>query len=193
MSTTYEKLLSMIDFSSEILRDEVTGTLIAYKPKSFGDGFSVTVIESFKSKKLKNYTAKKVEQIKSLFSRLVSNLQERAKVALGYREERKNSAKKFLDALKPGVILSDSWGYEQTNVEFYIVIEVTGSKVKLQELGHRQEGEATSWASCHVMPDVENKHGPVIEKTVRGAGISIESSITLTLWNGKPCYKSWYY
>ena len=105
--------------------------------------------------------------------------------------EQKNRAKVFLEALKPGVILSDSWGWEQTNVEFYKVISVKGSKVTLQELGHVQDGEGTSWAGCNVLPST-TAIGEPITKTVRGIGIKIDSSVTLTLWDGRPKYKSWY-
>lgn len=66
-------------------------------------------------------------------------------------------------------------------------------RVKIQELGHKSVEEGGGWASCYVMPDEEKPIGPVIEKTVRGAGIRMCSSVVLRLWDGKKMYKSWYY
>jgi hypothetical protein len=105
--------------------------------------------------------------------------------------QRAKAAAEFKAALKPGVILSDSWGWEQTNVEFYKVLSVKGATVELVELGHIDMG-ATSWASCHVMPNVDSYQGAPIFKRVAGSSIKINSSVSLTLWDGKQRYKSWY-
>lgn len=106
--------------------------------------------------------------------------------------QKKKSADDFKSKLKEGVILSDSWGWEQTNVDFYVVVSVKGSTVILQEVGHKQVGEPCSWASCHVEPDLENKVGEPIKKVVRGSSVKINSSVSLTLWDGRPMFKSWY-
>lgn len=116
-----------------------------------------------------------------------------------YREEltqerkasAKNAAQKFLAELKPGTILSDSWGYEQTQVEFYQVVERKGSKVQIQEMGQITEPGSEGRDCCRVMPGAV--HGPKIWKVVRGQSIKIDTSISLTVWDGKSSYKSWYY
>ena len=47
------------------------------------------------------------------------------------QRERTQEAK---DAIKIGTIIYNSWGYEQTNIDFYKVVSVTKSSVKLVEL-----------------------------------------------------------
>lgn len=116
----------------------------------------------------------------------------RAKYKADLKFCRKQHADAFKASLKVGTILSDSWGYEQTNVEFYIVTEVKDSTVTLQELGHIQDGEANSWASCYVLPDTKSPQGAPIKKRVVGSAVRLCSSIALTLWDGRRCYKSWY-
>ncbi len=38
------------------------------------------------------------------------------------------------DAYQPGAIVSDSWGYEQTNIDFYRIVKRKGDWVTLQPL-----------------------------------------------------------
>lgn len=104
--------------------------------------------------------------------------------------------------IKVGDILTDSWGYEQTNVEFYLVTKIISAcKVEIVELGHIQV-ETESSMSGYVMPDTERRIGEPLQKMVSQSSwekqdgryhIKINSSIELTPWNGQPCYCSWYY
>lgn len=103
--------------------------------------------------------------------------------------------REFKAQLKVGVILTDSWGYDQTNVEFYKILEVknvgtSGMNILIQELGHKHL-EAKSWASCDVVPSDELVGEP-IWKQVRTGHIPIGQCISLEVWDGKPKYKSWY-
>lgn len=143
-----------------------------------------------------NYRFKDLNQRDTWLSNYVEMLEkrtkERAEFKAQQKEQRSKDREAFKAALKPGVILYDSWGYEQTNVEFYVVVSVKGSTVEIQELGHKQDGEATSWASCYVIPDLDNRMGEVITKRVGNGGIKVNSCVYLRLWDGKRAYKSWY-
>lgn len=46
--------------------------------------------------------------------------------------ERKAYVEKWKAELKPGMLLNGSWGYEQTNLELWEVVEVRGTKVILK-------------------------------------------------------------
>ncbi|EIP6959092.1 hypothetical protein LTF62_004600 [Salmonella enterica] len=51
-----------------------------------------------------------------------------------------------------GDVFCDSWGYEQTNVDFYQVISVHGTKtVSLRKIAQRVV-DTTSWCSADVCP-----------------------------------------
>lgn len=104
--------------------------------------------------------------------------------------------------IKAGDILTDSWGYEQTNVEFYLVTKVISAcKIEIVELGH-QEVEENSSMSGYVIPDMDRRIGEPIQKIVSQSGyekkngswhVKINESISLTQWDGKPAfYSSWY-
>lgn len=110
------------------------------------------------------------------------------------RKEQQERTKAFRAQLKKGVILCDSWGYEQTNVEFYEVLDVQGANVTLRELGHVQEtNEGGSSMSCYVTPNFgQYIAGPIVKKVLTDH-VKICSSISLTIWDGRKMYKSWYY
>ena len=105
--------------------------------------------------------------------------------------------------IKVGDILEDSWGYEQTNVEFYKVTKIVSAcKVEIVELGHIRSNYESHGMACDVVPDVNNEIGERIVKMVSQSSwekregrwhIKINSSVELTPWNGQPCYSSWYY
>mgnify|MGYP004718904905 FL=1 len=104
--------------------------------------------------------------------------------------------------LMVGDILTDSWGYEQTNVEFYMVTKIVSAcKVEIEQLGHTQT-EATSAMSGYVVPDRDRRIGePIVkmvsqdsyEKRTGGWHVKIDSCISLTAWGGEPEFQSsWY-
>lgn len=104
--------------------------------------------------------------------------------------------------IKVGDILEDSWGYEQTNVEFYMVTKIISAcKIEIVELGHT-ETETESSMSGYVVPDKERRIGEPIQKMVSqsswekrdgGFHVKINDRVSLTPWDGRPCFRSsWY-
>ena len=104
--------------------------------------------------------------------------------------------------IKVGDILEDSWGYEQTNVEFYLVTKIISAcKIEIVELGHK-EVETNSSMSGYVMPDTNRRIGEPLQKIVSQSSwekrdgrwhVKINDSISLTAWDGRPCFQSsWY-
>jgi hypothetical protein len=55
-----------------------------------------------------------------------------------------------------GHILSASWGYDQTNIDYYKVIRKTAAMVELRAIGQKFV-EADSSMSEYVMPDPDNE------------------------------------
>lgn len=147
------------------------------------------------SQPLFNYRFKSHDARNEYLAKFVAKYRESAARMAEYKGNQKvlkaERIKEFRAKLKVGTILSDSWGYEQTNVEFYKILAVEKSRIQIVELGHIQ-GEAKSWASCDVTPS-DTTQGEPIWKQVRTDHIPICSSIHLTVWDGKPKYKSWYY
>jgi len=147
--------------------------------------------ESKRSKKLKQGSSLAGFQgVREYFEKLIRYEKEREQKLKDKRDQEKKLKKDFLSALKPGVILFDSWGYDQTNVEFYKVIKVNGSEVLLLELGHKVEKELSDMSQMVVPGEALDKD--IVKKIVRSDRIKITSYILLTLWDGKPKYSSSY-
>ena len=110
-------------------------------------------------------------------------------------------AKRKAEAAKPhnfevGLILTGSWGYEQTNVDFFEVVKIIGKNmVEIEQIGSQSATDAPegySSMSDHVVPNPESRTGKISRvKVVNG---SVKSPIygTAHVWNGKPKYASWY-
>lgn len=116
-------------------------------------------------------------------------------------ETRKREKKDFRTSLKPGDILETSWGYDQTNVDFFQVLEVTGKQtVIIREIGSETTEKGFMQGSIipkkdHFLPDAK----PLKKRAQSlGAGLSAREYVhidycrTAYPWNGQPLFCSWY-
>lgn len=109
------------------------------------------------------------------------------------REERKGSPAD-MEKVKPGLIFVNSWGYDQTNVDFYEVVEVKGQTVILRPIGGESVG-AAGFMCDHVVARPGHFCGDPIKKRVYFYGgqpyVSMEFG-SCCVWDGSPHYRSWY-
>jgi hypothetical protein len=103
--------------------------------------------------------------------------------------EARRVARSTPHSLQVGSILYCSWGYEQTNVEFYEVVAVRGAAVDIRELAQRSV--ATGDMTGRSVP----AHGEYINAPIRGKRLGSHNQIRLTsykvatVWDGQP--KNW--
>jgi hypothetical protein len=105
--------------------------------------------------------------------------------------------------IEVGDILVSSWGYDQTNVDFYQVVRATAKSAWIRRIASNQVRGSEGFMSASVVPvkdqfiDHDEKgrlhriksHGPVGDKTFY---LSLTSYSSAHLWEGKPKYQSWY-
>jgi hypothetical protein len=93
-----------------------------------------------------------------------------------------------------GAILYSSWGYDQTNVDFYCVIEMTAKMVKLLPLKRntRVSEEGNGMAGKATAAKEINFRDIILTKKNQGDYVKIESYSHASLWDGKAKYESWY-
>lgn len=114
-----------------------------------------------------------------------------------YKEKRKETRKEFVHSLKVGDILESSWGYDQTNISFYQVTKLVGTKsVEIREIG-KNRLESTSYGTDEVMPvkdsfltprgEYDHRGEPMLKRVGIGNCVGIESYETAYLWDGKVC------
>lgn len=108
------------------------------------------VLENFRfysAQDRENWARKKVE---SILANVKSKTNEKATLDAARAS--------FVNPFKVGQIFYDSWGYDQTNIDFYEVVEVLKRAVKLRKIGQKKvEGSSESWGmSEYVTPDAGN-------------------------------------
>lgn len=91
---------------------------------------------------------------------------------------------------KVGDILTSSWGYDQTNIDYYEVVKVTSSSVYVRELDKRAS-ERREYDDLMVPVPGSNKDGPTKLKRYRlsadyGYGVNMSSYEYAHLWDGTP-------
>lgn len=92
-------------------------------------------------------------------------------------------------SLKIGQVLYTSWGYEQTNVEWFQVTRLIGkTMVEVRQIGGLSE--ETGYMQGRTMPDIGNYTGEPLRRRARPSGsVRIDDVRDAWLWDGKP--RSW--
>lgn len=111
--------------------------------------------------------------------------------------KRANERKSFVNPAQVGDILVSTWGYDQTNVDFYQVTAVKGKTVTIRELKQKSTGYTGNGMADHRLPlKDEFTNAEPMTKIVR-KGYQSKYCVgttyhTATPWDGKPEYNSWY-
>lgn len=109
-----------------------------------------------------------------------------------------------LDKIKPhvsdkwevGAICDESWGYEQTNIDFYCVVKITKKgTVTLMPMTSKNVGE-TGFMSNHVIPDEIIKTESPLQRRLKDGykekGLSVKGHGWCSLWDGHKQLESHY-
>lgn len=102
--------------------------------------------------------------------------------------------------IEPGAILCSSWGYEQTNVDFYVVVRTTKSSAWIVKLNNVNVDGDPSWAEHVVAGDRYDRYAKPSQHRIQRSeysgnvheGLKIESYAWAHLWNGGELYASHY-
>lgn len=125
----------------------------------------------------------------------IQRYKERADKREANREARKKDRAENLEKqnaiLQPDQILHYSWGYEQTQCEFFIVTRRTTGTVWIQKIGSIKTQD-TGWASANYKPNPEVKSGPEIRKKIQEYGVSMPHGIASPCGPEDEFHCSWY-
>lgn len=142
-------------------------------------------------------------------------------VTLSFKEQRKQAKqearKRFQNPYKVGDILHHSWGYDQTNCDFYQVVAIKPASVILRKIGTKTVPGSEGFMSESLVPVKDafiekgvqaltkedraiTPENPTITKKVSfyvNPDGSLKYFISTPygwcdLWDGKPEYSSWY-
>lgn len=128
------------------------------------------------------------EKIKSLFGAMVN--EDNFSKIIDMLKEKQNE-------VKEGTILYASWGYDQTNVDFFKVVSRTPKTVTLVEIGSKMvKGDQGFTMTGEVVADPDViKSEPFRRKLNEWKGaptVKVDSSRFARLWDGKPKHETYY-
>lgn len=160
---------------------KTSGAMVALFP--FGGKAAVKTFAAGAAKPAHYYTFRTPEQRDAWAA---DWLKSRAAVA-SIVAERKAKRKAFVHSLAVGAILYSSWGYDQTNVNFYQVVAVSGKAVVIREIAAQSSG------SSEVVAIKDSFKGEPLRKLVgEGNVLKIASYSYAHPWDGRPKHVSRY-
>ena len=116
----------------------------------------------------------------------------KVEMANKHKAEQKLSKEKdkaeFFESIKVGDIFVDSWGYDQTNVDFYLVTKKLKASIKIVKIGSKVV--ATSIGSEMVVPVPDAVIGEEKTKIPQDGYIKTSSYSLARLWDGKPMHET---
>lgn len=118
--------------------------------------------------------AHNLEQAEAYVASIKAKIDEKVKAKEARLAEKAKAREEFVNPYKAGDILYSSWGYEQTNREFYQVVAVGNRSLKLREIGYNVV-RSTSWCSEDIAPDKDKFVSDEIHRV----------NIVVVVWNGK--------
>ena len=116
----------------------------------------------------------------------------KVEMANKHKAEQKLSKEKdkaeFFESIKVGDIFVDSWGYDQTNVDFYLVTKKLKASIKIVKIGSKIV--STSIGTEMVVPVKDAVIGEERTKIPQDGYIKTSSYRLARLWDGKPMHET---
>jgi len=94
-----------------------------------------------------------------------------------------------MENIRVGDVVYTRWGYDQTNIDYYQVVDKTGKiTYALQRVGSLivDDAEESNSSYNKVIPDLTNKQGGAFKKRLGKYGFKIYSFAYASLWDGNP-------
>ena len=157
--------------------------LVIHRHQTLAGKPAATIWTVKSSKPLSNYYFPTVEQMEKHIQEMTSRIKAHTDMINKRKDERKATPEK-LASLKVGDIYQSSWGYDQTNQEFWKVLEIRGQIVILGEMGHKVVN--SSIGSDLVIP--EGLTGKNVRRRIQfyngNPYFKINSCFGVTPWDG---------
>ncbi|MFL8078257.1 hypothetical protein [Xanthomonas vasicola] len=179
------------------LRDAIAGPRYAQQPHDLADGSRYYIAEEAGRIVVTKFHGKALKPDRVWFRSQAAAEQDIASFTTRRQQLADAQAERRAEAKRPhtltvGAVLVSSYGYEQTNVDFYEVVAVHNRTVTLRELV--QERQDTGHMSGTTIPvPGQYKQGEPIRKRVNPRnGVKLSSSAYAHPWDGRPQYWSSY-
>ena len=178
--------------------EEFMGYTFKYGTIATNNKPTVTVSRVLKTGRVKivsNYYYATIDRAESFVSNFKENAKDRVEREATRKAEAKAKRDAFKHEIKVGDVLYASWGYDQTNVNYFQVVKTSAKSVWVREISSKMVAEGGCSMSSRVAPCKDSfKNEDVYCRTVRvGNYVSVKDlSLSLTSWDSDH-YCSWYH
>lgn len=107
---------------------------------------------------------------------------------LQHKSEREEKKRTFKHTLKPGDVLYTSWGYDETHVDFYEVVEVRGKSVVVCPISKSTVSEGRGYDQVAPVPG-DCRGEAMTKRVTESNSVKIEGHYA-GLWHGKPVHET---
>ena len=149
-----------------------------------------------RSAKAKHYLGyRRVEDRQRGIDSLIDQERQRMATRDAGAKKKADARANFINPYPVGTVFRNSWGYDQTNVDFYEVIGSKGFRLTLRSIG--QNATETSFMSGQCQPVRGHYLGEPFNKIIQlmsdgSAYVPIEHG-WMAVWDGKPSHWSSYH
>ena len=128
------------------------------------------------------------KQMDKYISDYFCKLEDMARLKIERKEQKKKEKLEFFDSIQIGDIFVDSWGYDQTQNEFYKVTKKLKASIKVVKIGSKTVANYTSALLVEPVPDAVISEE--ITKVPQDGYIATRSFSCALPWNGKPLHET---
>ena len=173
------------------IKDVNTDAVAYVEDRENGTKYTAMVFAGKRSKYDKYYGFKTAERrdayVKEYFEDIAASYESKKK----YANKKKEMAAENQDKYKVGDILCSSWGYDQTNIDFYQIVKKTKSMITIHQIGKEYDANGTPEGyDDKVIPAKDYFIGKEMKKKIGAYGISINTYQSASLWDGQPKYQT---
>ena len=162
---------------------------VAYYYDSGANKPAAMIFIGKQQKPAKHYSFKSVERRDEYVQEIFENVKANAE----YKKERAAKAKaaktEAANTIKVGDIFDTSWGYDQTNVEFYQVVAKKGQMIEVVEIG--QVTVESNQNEDFVAPNPDHVIGKIMTKRINQyGGFKAHDCANASPYSGQPRYQT---
>lgn len=128
------------------------------------------------------------KQMDKYISDYFCKLEDKARLKIESKEQKKKDKLEFFDSIQIGDIFVDSWGYDQTQNEFYKVTKKLKASIKVVKIGSKTVANYTSALLVEPVPDAVISEE--ITKVPQDGYLATRSFSCALPWNGKPLHET---
>lgn len=165
--------------------------VVRYAPK--GEYLVCVIFKNKSAKPISHYRYNTEEQLQSAIDRAIDNVKKSESAKAQRKQKDAIEKEKLISSTKVGDIFYTSWGYDQTNVDFYQIVGIPSkSTVEYVSIGSKTVKD-TGYCSSIVSPDISIASTDVKKGRIGRWGIKIGNQHASKTKIGAEHHSSWGY